>query len=291
MISDEIAKKIKLLHIKTNYLANDIFSGEYKSSFRGYGMEFEEVREYQPGDDVRTIDWNVTARSQKPFVKIFREERELTTMLLVDASASGDYGSGSKIKRETAAEVAAVLAFAAIKNNDKVGLMIFTDRVEHFIPPNKGKAHVYHVIKEILTFKPEHTRTNISEPLEKLIHVIKKRAVCFVISDFQDENFKKPLAIAAKRHDIICALLYDESEVDMPDLGFLEFQDPETGETFKVNTSRSTLRNKYKDQFRAHLDHKKKLFAQAGVDCLLLNQNKDYVDPFLKFFRYREKRI
>ena len=291
MLSKEVLQKIKLLHIKTNHLANEIFSGEYKSSFRGQGIEFEEVMEYQAGDDIRSIDWNVTARTNKPHIKIFREERQLTMMLLVDASASGEYGTQNRLKKETFAEVAALLAFAAIKNNDKVGLMIFTDRVEKFIPPKKGKSHVYHVIKEILTFQPEYRQTNLNPPLETLLKVLTRRAICFVISDFQAADYEKALGMAGKRHDVICTLFYDMSELSLPPLGLVHLQDPETGFEIVVDTTQKKLRQKFLEFSQAQLKQKEKLFNRVGVDSVLINQNKDFIDPLLKFFRLREKRM
>jgi len=290
MLPAEILKKIKRIQIKTNYLANEIFAGEYESAFRGRGMEFEEVREYQPGDEIRSIDWNVTARIGRPFVKVYREEREMTVMILVDMSGTQDFGTRERLKKDTAAEVAAVLAYAAIKSNDKVGLMIFTDRVEKFIPPKKGRGHVFHVIQEILTFQPQHVKTNIQVTLEFLIHVIRRRCIAFLISDFLDEGYEKALAVAKKKHDMVCIQLYDPAEAKFPKVGWVLWQDPESGESHWVDTSTRRFQRKYQALAEATLKKPRKLFQSLGVDSVPVEQDGDYIQPLLQFFRYREKR-
>jgi len=290
MLPPEILKKIKRIQLKTNYLANEIFAGEYESAFRGRGMEFEEVREYEPGDDIRSIDWNVTARIGRPFIKVYREEREMTVMILVDMSASLDFGSRERLKRETAAEVAAVLAYAAIKSNDKVGLILFTDRVEKFIPAKKGKGHVYRVIQEILTFKPTHSKTQIRVPLEYLIRVMHRRSIAFLISDFQDEGYERALAIAKRRHDLVCIQLYDRVEADFPAAGWLRWRDPESGEERWVNSSRGAFQKNYRKLSEKNLKEPQKLFQSMGVDSVQVEQSRDYIHPLLQFFRFREKR-
>ncbi len=290
MLPPEILKKIKRIQLKTNYLANEIFAGEYESAFRGRGMEFEEVREYEPGDEIRSIDWNVTARIGRPFVKVYREEREMTVMILVDMSASLDFGTRERSKRETAAEVAAVLAYAAIKSNDKVGLILFTDRVEKFIPAKKGKGHVYRVIQEILTFKPTHSKTQIRVPLEYLIRVMHRRSIAFLISDFLDKDYERALAIAKRRHDLVCIQLYDRVEAEFPAAGWLRWRDPESGEDRWVNSSRRSFQKNYQKLAERTLREPQKLFQSMGVDSVQVEQSSDYIHPLLQFFRFREKR-
>lgn len=290
MLPPEILKKIKRIQLKTNYLANEIFAGEYESAFRGRGMEFEEVREYQPGDDIRTIDWNVTARSGRPFVKVYREEREMTVMILVDMSASLDFGTRERLKREAAAEVAAVLAYAAIKSNDKVGLILFTDRVEKFIPAKKGRGHVYRVIQEILSFTPQHPKTQIRVPLEYLIRVMHRRSICFLISDFLDDGYERALAIAKRRHDMVCIQLHDPAEDSFPKAGWMQWRDLESGELHWVNSSGADFQKNFRELAQARLLAPQKIFQSMGVDSVLIDQSKDYIHPLLQFFRYREKR-
>lgn len=290
MLPKEILKKIKKIQIKTNHLANEIFSGEYESAFRGRGMEFEEVREYQPGDEIRSIDWNVTARMNRPFVKVYREEREMIVMIMVDLSATLDFGTKVRLKKEAAAEIAAVLAYAAIKSNDKVGLILFSDRVEKFIPPKKGRGHVYRVIQEILTYQPKFPKTRIKVPLEYLIRVMHRRCIAFLISDFIDEGYEKPLAVARRRHDVVCVRLYDEAETKLPQVGWVLMQDPESGENYWVNTSNPNFRKRYEDWATEVLARPTKIFRSVGVDSLSLQQSEDYIGPLLQFFRTREKR-
>ncbi len=291
MLPKEILKKIKRIQLKTNYLANEIFAGEYESAFRGRGMEFEEVREYQAGDDIRSIDWNVTARSGRPFVKVYREEREMTVMILVDLSGTLDFGTRQRLKKETAAEVAAVLAYAAIKSNDKVGLIMFTDRVEKFIPTKKGRGHVYRVIQEILTFQPKYRETNIRIPLEFLIHVMHRRCIAFLISDFLDEGFERALSVAKKKHDLVCLQLFDPVEERVPKIGWIQVEDPETGERRWINTSSRAFQRRYAELADQTLARPKQIFQPLGVDFVRIDQTGDYIHPLLEFFRYREKKM
>ena len=248
MIPKEILKKVKRIEITTRGLVNDVFSGEYHSVFKGRGMEFSEVREYQIGDDIRTIDWNVTARMGHPFVKIFEEERELTVMLIVDVSSSGNFGTHSRMKGEIAIEICALLAFSAIKNNDKVGLIIFTDAIEKFIPPKKGKSHVLRVLRELLYHEPKGRQTDIGKTLEYLNRVTKRRSVVFLVSDFINTGYEKALQIANRRHDIVAITVTDPREMNMPDVGFIRLEDAETGEVVLVDTSYDMWRGKYSSQ-------------------------------------------
>ena len=291
MIPKEILKKVKRIEIATRGLVNEVFSGEYHSVFKGRGMEFAEVREYQIGDDIRSIDWNVTARSGHPYVKVFDEERELTVMLLVDVSSSGNFGTTSQMKGEVAAELCAVLAFSAIKNNDKVGLIIFSDKIEKFIPPRKGKKHVLRVIREILYFKPEDSRTDLNVALGFLSRVIKRKSIVFLISDFLTENYEKSLQIANKKHDIISIDIIDPREVEMPGVGFLELEDAETGETIVVDTSNPVIRNDFYSQSKEERESREKFFKSIGVDNIDIKTDQSYVEPITRFFRMRAKRM
>lgn len=290
MLPPEILRKIKRIQLKTNYLANEIFSGEYESAFRGRGMEFEEVREYQPGDEIRTIDWNVTARMGRPFVKIFREEREMTVMIMVDLSGTLDFGTRAKFKRETAAEIAAVLAYAAVKSNDKVGLILFSDQVERYIPVKKGRGHVYRVIQEVLTYEPKRRGTNLKVPLEFLMRVMHRHCITFLVSDFLDEGYEKALRIARERHDVVCLQLFDPAELVVPKMGYLLMEDPETGEEHWVNTSSRHFQRNFHERAKKIIDAPQDAFQRLGVDSVMMDQTADYIEPLLKFFRLREKR-
>ncbi len=290
MLPQEILKKIKRIQLKTNYLANEIFAGEYESAFRGRGMAFEEVREYQPGDEIRSIDWNVTARMGRPFIKVYREEREMTVMILVDLSATLDFGTRERLKKETAAEVAAVLAYAAIKSNDKVGLIMFTDRVERYVPPKKGRGHVYRVIQEILTYQPKFKKTEIRVPLEFLIHVMHRRCIGFLISDFLDSGYERALAVAQKKHDMVCIQLFDPAEQKFPKVGWVLLQDPESGQYHWVNSSSRDFQKQYLKVAEENLMKPRRLFQSLGVDFVAMEQSGDYVYPLLQLFRRREKR-
>jgi uncharacterized protein (DUF58 family) len=291
MIPKEILKKVKRIEIATRGLVNEVFSGEYHSVFKGRGMEFAEVREYQVGDDIRNIDWNVTARSEHPYVKVFDEERELTVMLMVDVSSSGNFGTASQMKGEVAAELSAVLAFSAIKNNDKVGLMIFSDKIEKFIPPRKGKQHVLRVIREILYFKPEDSRTDLNIALEYLSRVIKRRSIVFLISDFLTEEYEKSLQIANKKHDIIAIDIIDPREVEIPSVGLLELEDAETGETIMIDTSNPAVRGSFYSQSKDERETREKYFKSIGVDNINIYTDRSYVEPITKFFRMRARRM
>lgn len=287
----QILKKVKQIEVSTRSVVNEVFSGEYHSVFKGRGMEFSEVREYQPGDDVRAIDWNVTARSGSPFIKVFEEERELTVVLMVDVSSSGNFGTAEQFKREIAAELSAVLAFSAIKNNDKVGLMIFSDKIEKFIPPRKGKKHVLRVIREILFYKPQDSATNLNVALEYLSRIIKRKSTVFLISDFLTENFEKALHVANRKHDIIAINITDPREVVLPDVGLIELVDAETGELVSVDTGSSQIRNDFYNSAHGHLTELKQLFRSIGVDQIDILTDRSYIDPITKFFKMRSKRL
>lgn len=290
MLSSDILKKIKRIQIKTNHLVTSTFAGSYESAFKGQGMNFEEVREYSFGDDIRSIDWNVTARMNNAYIKLFREERELTIMLLVDLSASGLFGSTHKTKNELSAEIGAILACTAIKNNDKVGIIIFTDKVEKYIPPKKGTAHIWRVIREILSFKPENTRTDISKALEFLIHVSKKKTVSFLISDFIDNKYEKTIKVASKKHDIIPVCINDPREYEIPAIGIVEFEDAETGETVLVNTNNSNFRKRFSENANLRKQDILQLFKTSEVEHIDIWTDKPYLEPIMKFFMLRGRR-
>ena len=290
MIPGELAKKIRYIQIYTSKAVNDNLAGEYESLFKGRGMEFQEVREYQVGDDIRTIDWNVTARTGNPYVKLFKEERELTVMFLVDLSASGEFGSNRQIKNEAAAEICALLAFSAIKNNDKVGLIVFTDQIEMFIPPEKGTTHVLRLIRELLNFKPEKGKTDLVAGIDYLGRVLHKKSVVFLVSDFQSEGFEKQLRILGKRHDLIAVSITDPRETSMPDAGLIQLEDAETGEMVIIDTGSSSFRKRYEQLGGARLDGLKKLFRSMDIDHIDIRTGEDYVLDLVKFFRNRERR-
>ncbi len=291
MIPKEILKKVRQIEISTRGLVNDVFSGEYHSVFKGRGMDFSEVREYQIGDDVRTIDWNVTARHGKPYVKVFEEERELTVMLLVDASSSGEFGTFEQMKGEIAVEICALLAFSAIKNNDKVGLIIFTDKIEKFIPPRKGKSHVLRVLRELLYFKPEDRKTNIALALEYLNRVIRRRSVAFLVSDFLSTDFDKAMRLANKRHDMVALHIVDPRELELPNVGYLELEDLESGEQMLVNTRDDRVRRIFREKASVAMLNQEKLFKQMNVDSIVIRTDRSYVEPLVTFFRMRAKRF
>jgi uncharacterized protein (DUF58 family) len=289
-IPREILKQVRRIEIRTRGLVNEVFSGEYHSVFKGRGMNFAEVREYQYGDDIRSIDWNVTARSGAPFVKVFEEERELTVMLLVDVSASGDFGTRERLKGEMAVEICALLAFSAIKNNDKVGLVIFSDRIEKFVPPRKGRRHVLRVLRELLYHEPEGRGTDITAALDYLNHVQKKKAVTFLVSDFQDEGFERALSIAGRRHDVVAVRVSDPRERTLPPLGWMELEDPETGERVMVDTSDVDFRQRFAERVegrRAELD---RALRRSKVDVVDVETGRPYVEPLMRFFRERARR-
>jgi uncharacterized protein (DUF58 family) len=294
VIPREILKKVRQIEIRTNREVTDVLGGQYHSVFKGRGMEFEEVREYLPGDEVRSIDWNVTARLGHPFVKKFKEERELTVMLVVDVSASGQFGSVRQTKNELAAELAAVLAFSAIRNNDKVGLIMFTDQIEEYIAPKKGRRHVLRVIREILAFQPKGRGTNLTRALDYLNHVQRRRAVTFVLSDFQvgdEELVRKKLRVASKRHDVVALSLRDPREEELPVVGLVELRDAETGERVLVDTFDRNVREGFAAKARARLEALRRLLRSASVDQVEIRCETDYMQPLIKFFRMRERRI
>ncbi len=291
MIPREILKKVRYVEISTRGLVDEVFGGEYHSVFKGRGIDFAEVREYQYGDDVRTIDWNVTARTGQPFVKVYQEERELTVMLLVDVSASGDFGSREQMKGEMAIELCAVLAFSAIKNNDKVGLIIFSDRVEKFVPPRKGRSHVLRVLRELFFHEPEGRRTDLSAPLEYMSRVLRRRAVAFVVSDFLGEDFGKSLAVAGRRHDVIAVRTGDRREADLPAMGLVEFEDPETGRHAVVNTSSRAFRERYRTLAAQRREQQDQVFRRSAVDVIDIETGRPYVQPLRRFFEERARRI
>jgi uncharacterized protein (DUF58 family) len=290
METKELLKKVRQLEIRTRGLVNQVFSGEYHSVFKGRGMEFSEVREYQYGDDMRMIDWNVTARFNHPFVKIFEEERELTVMLVVDMSGSQFFGSHSALKRDAALELSAILAFSAMKNNDKVGLILFTDRIEKFVPPRKGRGHALRIVRELLSFEPSRPATSIKTALEYLNHVQKKRSIVFVISDFMDTHYEAALRIAGKRHDLIGVVLQDPRENELPGVGLIHLRDAESGESRLVDTSSAQVRFLYKQFGERTREARKSLFVKSRLDDVLIRLDQPYIKPLADFFKLREKR-
>ena len=293
MLSSDLISKIRHIEIRTKRLVNDSFAGEYHSVFKGRGMEFEEVRPYQPGDDVRTIDWNVTARTGEPYVKRFVEERELTVMLVVDASASENFGSVQRFKRELAAELTAVLSFAATTNNDRVGLLIFTDQVELYIPPRKGRKHVLRLIRELLAFEPQHKGTDIKLALDTVNHILKRRSIIFLVSDFlaSPDSYRTAMAVTNRRHDLIAVDLHDPLEKTMGNVGLLALEDPETGEIVWADTGSKAWRAAFQQRTDALRTNTTRAFRQAGVDRIDVATNQDYVAPLTVFFQERYHRI
>ena len=290
MIPREILKKVKLIEIQTRGLVNNFFGGEYHSVFKGRGMTFSEVREYQPGDDIRLIDWNVTARSGNPFIKVFEEERELTVFLIVDISASGAFGSESQLKKNIGAEIASVLGFSAIKNNDKVGLILFSNEVVKYVPPKKGKSHVLRVIRELLYTKPNGNGSSIKDALEFLMKVSKRRCVVFLLSDFLDNNYWNSIRIANRKHDLIGTKIYDPYEINLPDIGMIKVEDPETGSMFWIDTSfEPDLKQMNNNNIKSLVDLEKES-AKIGLDIISISTTEDYVDPLMKFFKRRGKK-
>ncbi len=291
MIPKDILKKVKRIEIQTRGLVNDVFSGEYHSVFKGRGMEFSEVREYQFGDDIRSIDWNVSARMGHPFVKVFEEERELTVMLVVDVSSSGNFGTVEQMKGQIAIEICALLAFSAIKNNDKVGLIIFTDRIEKFVPPKKGKSHVLRVLRELLYHEPEGKGTDISMALEYLSRVATRRAVVFLVSDFISEDYRKAMQIANRRHDLVAITITDPRERELANVGLMELEDAETGEVILLDTTDGETRRMFSTEFTAAKDTRDKLLRSMNVDTIDIGTDGSYIDPLIRFFRMRAKRF
>jgi uncharacterized protein (DUF58 family) len=291
MDTAEILKKIRTLEIRTRGLVETAFAGDYHSVFKGRGMNFEDVREYQPGDEIRSIDWNVTARMGTAFIKKFTEERELTVMLIVDVSASGNFGSRTQSKRELAAEVACLLAFSAIRNNDKVGLLLFTDRVELFIPPKKGRSHTLRIIREILFFEPEGRRTEPALALDYLNKVVTRRAVVFFISDFQAPDFSQALAVTGRRHDFIALRVEDEREKVFPNIGLITLEDAETGDQIEVNTANRGTRTQLTETANRHDTELSRVLRRNNVDSITLRTGEDYLPALRAFFKQRERRL
>lgn len=290
MIPREILSKVRQIEIVTNRIVNEVMAGSYHSVFKGRGMEFEEVREYTPGDDVRSIDWNVTARTGAPYVKTYVEERELTVVLMVDLSGSTDFGSRERLKSELAAELCALLAFSAIKNNDRVGLLIFTDRVEKFIPPKKGKNHVLRVIREVLFFRPEHHATNVPSAVEHITRVLKRKSVVFLISDFYAEHLRRPLSVLNRNHDLIAVRVSDPRELDIPPIGLVPFEDPETGEVVFVDTFSKEFRTNYEKTIQGFREQTEEMFRQLKIDFVNIETDKPYLDSLIQLFRRRAHR-
>jgi uncharacterized protein (DUF58 family) len=290
VIPKEILKKIRHIEIRTTRLVNDLFGGEYESVFKGQGIEFADVREYVPGDDIRTIDWNVTARSQHTFIKKFVEERELTVLFVVDLSGSQYFGTGERLKSEVAAEITALLAFSAVKNHDKTGLLIVTDEVEKYIPMKKGRNHVLRVVREILYYQPKRKKTRLASALEYLHQILTRTAVVFLISDFQDEGYEKALKVLNRRHDVIAIHLKDRREDDLPSAGILELEDRETGETVLVDSSLGGLRKNFKAGALARQEKLDKLMKSMRIDKVDISAESSYIEPLMRFFKIREKR-
>ena len=286
MTSEELLKRVRKIEIKTRKLSRNIFAGEYHSQFKGRGMAFSEVREYQPGDDVRSIDWNVTARLNKPYIKVFEEERELTVMLLVDVSGSRNFGTFSQMKRDMMAEVAATLAFSTIANNDKVGVILFSDKIEKYIPAQKGKTHVLHIIRELLSFEPSSTGTDIAQALQYFANAQKRRCTAFLISDFiHSGSIKKPLLIASNRHEVNAIQIYDRREEELPNIGLIKFHDAETGQDLWIDTALTSIRNEYARSWRNNQESLDKLFTKTGVNHIKVRTDEDYVKALMHLFR------
>lgn len=287
MEATDLLKKVRKIEIKTRGLSRQIFAGEYHSAFKGRGMTFSEVREYQYGDDIRSIDWNVTARFNHPYVKVFEEERELTVMLLIDVSGSGDFGTQVQMKRALITEIAAVLSFSAIENNDKIGVILFSDRVEKFIPPQKGRKHILRIIRELLEYRPHSRGTDISESLRFLTNAIKKRCTAFLISDFRDKGYARSLQIANNKHDVAALHIFDRRESFLPSVGLLRVLDAESGMERWIDTSKSQIRQKYSMKWESHLEIMKEIFSRAGVDSVSIHTGEDYVKPLIRLFKQR----
>ena len=290
MLTKELLKQVRQIEIRTKGLVNQVFSGEYHSVFKGRGMEFSEVREYQFGDDIRNIDWNVTARFGHPFIKVFEEERELTVMLMVDLSGSLMFGSVSKTKQRVAAELTAILAFSALKNNDKVGLILFTDKIEKFVPPRKGNKHVLRIIREVLSFQPEGNATDIGSALKFMNGAIKKKSIAFLLSDFMDDGFEKILRIVGKKHDLIGLVLDDRRESEIPKMGLIKLSDAETNQERWVDTSSRKVQKALQQRREEMIGKRKSLFITSRLDSIYVRTGENYITPLVNFFRMREKR-
>ncbi len=290
MDTKEIIKRIRKLDIRTKRLVNDIFSGEYHSVFKGRGMEFSEVREYVIGDDIRNIDWNVTARTGSPHIKVFEEERELTVMLMVDVSSSGEFGTATRMKREIALEICALLAFSAIENNDLVGLIMFTDRIEKVVMPKKGRRHVLRLLRELLYFEPQDTETDLALPLEYLNRITKRKAIVFMVSDFMGAGYDKPMTIAARKHDLVPIVITDPREEEMPKIGLVEFEDAETGLTKLIDTADPALRQAFDLNVSEASFRREKIFKRIGLDSITIRLDRPYIDELTAFFKKRASR-
>lgn len=290
MDTSEILKKVRKIEIKSRGLTRQVFAGQYHSAFRGRGMAFSEVREYNYGDDIRSIDWNVTARFNHPYVKIFEEERELTVLLVIDVSASNIFGTSSQLKNEQITEIAAVLAFSAIHNNDKVGVVFFSDKIEKFIPPKKGTSHILRIIRELITFKPANLKTNISEPLVFLTNAIKKRCTAFIVSDFIDSNFENALKIAARKHDVVALRIVDKREEELPKTGLINVYDSELGKNLWIDTSSEEVRETYKYRWKVNERKINDIFIKNGIDSSVFYTGGDYIRPLMNLFKMREIR-
>jgi len=286
----ELLKKVHKIEIKTRGISNQIFSGEYHSAFKGRGMAFSEVREYQPGDDIRAIDWNVTARFNHPYIKVFEEERELTVMLLVDVSGSESFGTQKQLKKDIVTELCAVLAFSAIKNNDKIGVIFFSDKIEKFIPPKKGKSHILRIIRDLIEFKPQSTLTNIEQALRFFTNVIKKRSIAFLISDFMTEGYKDALKIANRKHDLVALRIYDKRELELPNIGLVKLKDTETGQQKWIDTSAKEVRLHYSVTAKKREADLKDMFNRSGVDTTTIGTHESYVQPLMNLFKRRNSR-
>jgi len=290
-VPPEILRQVKLIELRTRGLVNSVFTGEYRSVFKGQGMEFSEVREYQPGDEVRSIDWNVTARMRRPFVKRYIEERELTVMLVVDLSGSERFGTVKRFKSELASELAAVLAMSAVRNNDRVGVLLFTDRIEHVIPPRKGRRHVLRIIRDLLAFEPVGRGTDMVRAIDYVARMLNEHAIVFIVSDFLEEDISHPLKLLAQRHDVVAVTVEDPSERDLPNIGIARLVDPETGETFEVDTSSPSVRTAYTDRVMAEREERKHLLRRLAIDEVAVRTEGGAVEPLLRFFRTRETRL
>ncbi|MEI2673096.1 MAG: DUF58 domain-containing protein [Chitinophagaceae bacterium] len=280
-------KKVQLIEIKTKGISQNIFSGEYHSAFKGRGMSFSEVREYTFGDDVRNIEWNVTARMSHPYIKVFEEERELTVMLLIDISQSSFFGTQLQMKNQLITEIAAVLSFSAINNNDKVGVILFSDRIEKFIPPKKGKSHILRIISDLLELTPEGKGTNIAQALQYFNNVVNKKSIAFVFSDFMDKGYEKPLMIAARKHDVIGVHIHDKREEELPDAGIIRMFDPEKNDTILVDTSNKKVRDRYRSNYLKNVQEFKSTFIKSGADTISIHSQKPYINELHSFFRKR----
>ncbi|MFA8434253.1 MAG: DUF58 domain-containing protein [Marinifilaceae bacterium] len=287
METSELLKRVRQIEIKTRGLSRNIFAGEYHSAFKGRGMTFSEVREYQYGDDIRNIDWNVTARYNHPYIKLFEEERELTVMLLIDVSGSREFGTRSKLKKNQITEIAAVLAFSAIQNNDKIGVIFFSNKIEKFIPPKKGKTHILRIIRELIDFQPENRETDISNALRYLTNAIKKRCTTFVISDFMDQDFENALTIANKKHDMVGLRIYDQREMELPSIGLIKVKDAETGRYDWIDTSNRKVRDNYAKWWRDTETNLEQVFSRSGVDVAHIRTDEDYVRSLIALFKRR----